>query len=113
MIMRAKLLMLTALLLAMPAVADQTPPPPKAAPVPEIAPPPGVSDAEMEPQVTISHRGQEKIEEYRVKGKVYMVKVTPRYGKPYYLVPSPNGQMVRHNDLSPNFVVPMWMIKEF
>jgi hypothetical protein len=111
--MRAQLLMLTALSLSLPAAADAVPPPPKMEPVPEIAPPPGVSDADMEPQVTITHRGQDKIEEYRIKGTVYMVKVTPRIGKPYYLIPSPSGQMVRHNDLSPNFVVPMWMIKEF
>lgn len=111
--MRALFPILTALSLAMPAMAEQTPPPPKMAPVPEIAPPPGIADADMEPQVTISHRGRDKIEEYRVRGRLYMVKVTPRIGKPYYLVPSPNGQMARHNDLSPNFVVPMWMIKEF
>jgi hypothetical protein len=111
--MRAQLLLLIALALAIPALADEIPPPPKMEPAPEIAPPPGVSDADMEPQVTISHRGQDKIEEYRVRGQVYMVKVTPRYGKPYYLVPRKDGQMVRHNDLSPNFVVPMWMIKEF
>lgn len=111
--MRAYILPLTALFLALPALADDVPPPPKLEPVPEIAPPPGVDDSDMEPQVTITHRGQDKIEEYRVKGKLYMVKVTPRFGKPYYLVPRADGQMVRHNDLSPNFVVPMWMIKEF
>lgn len=112
--MRASLLMLlTALPLATPALAEDVPPPPKLEPVPEIAPPPGVSDAEMEPQVTIKHQGENKIEEYRIHGRLYMIKVTPRYGKPYYLVPGQNGQFVRHNDLSPNFVVPMWMIKEF
>jgi hypothetical protein len=111
--MRAPLLTLTAFLLAIPALADDAPPPPKLEPAPEIAPPPGVSDAEMEPEVTITHRGQEKIEEYRIKGRLYMVKVTPRYGKPYYLVPRADGQLVRHDDLSPNFVVPMWMIKRF
>jgi len=111
--MRTRFLILTALLLAMPAIAEQTPAPPKTEPAPEIAPPPGVAEADMEPQITISHRGRDKIEEYRVRGRLYMVKVTPRIGKPYYLVPSPNGQMARHNDLSPNFVVPMWMIKEF
>lgn len=118
--MRGQLLILTACLLALPALADDTPPPPgdappppKLEPVPEIPPPPGVNDAELEPQVTIRHRGQDKIEEYRIHGRLYMIKVTPRVGKPYYLVPGPNGQFGRYNNLTPNLVVPMWMIKEF
>lgn len=111
--MRRLLPILSTLLLATPALADDAPPPSKLEPVPEIAPQPGVADIEMEPQVTITHRGTDKIEEYRIKGRLYMIKVTPRIGKPYYLLPGPHGQFVRHSDLSPNFVVPMWMIKEF
>jgi len=111
--MRTTLLILAALSLSCPALADDAPPPPKLEPAPEIPAPPGVNDSNIEPQVTITHRGQDKIEEYRIQGRLYMVKVTPRYGKPYYLVPGQNGQMIRHDDLSPNFVVPMWMIKEF
>lgn len=111
--MRATLPLLTALLFAMPAVA-QDPVKPKLEAVPEIPPPPGVVDAAEEPQVTISHRGKDKVEEYRIKGRLYMIKVIPRRGKPYYLVDQRgDGQMRRHDDLSPNFVVPMWMIKEF
>jgi hypothetical protein len=111
--MRRSLSILTFLMLAVPAFAADAPPPPKLEPVPDIPPPPGVSDVEMEPQVTITHRGTDKIEEYRIKGRLTMIKVTPRIGKPYYLVPRPDGQFMRRNDLSPNFVVPMWMIKEF
>lgn len=88
--------------------------PPVLEPVPEIAPPPGVVDAELEPQVTIRQQGNNKIEEYRLRGRLYMVKVTPRHGRPYYLIDQRgDGQMRRYDDLSPNFVVPMWMIKEF
>lgn len=113
-IMRTALLISTAFLAMLPlaasAVDDK---PPKPEPVPVIAPPPGVVD-DMQPQVTISHRGKDKVEEYRYKGRLYMVKVTPPHGKPYYLVdPRGDGQMRRYDDLSPNFLVPMWMIKEF
>lgn len=113
--MRTALSVLTAALLAMTpwaahAVDDA---PPKLEPVPEIAPPPGAVD-ELEPQVTIRHKGQDKIEEYRIRGHLYMIKITPRHGKPYYLVDQRgDGQMRRYDDLSPNFVVPMWMIKAF
>ena len=87
--------------------------PPKLEPVPVIAPPPGRGD-DLEPQVTITRRGSDKAEEYRIKGRLYMIKITPRHGKPYYLVdPRGDGQLRRYDDLSPNFVVPMWMIKEF
>lgn len=88
--------------------------PPVLEPVPEIAPPPGVADADLEPQVTIRRHGDNKIEEYRLRGRLYLVKVTPRHGRPYYLIDQRgDGQMRRYDDLSPNFVVPMWMIKEF
>lgn len=114
--MRTPSLLLLALLLptafstAAYAVDDK---PPKLEPVPEIPPPPGVVD-DLEPQVTITRKGTDKVEEFRVRGRLYMIKVTPRRGKPYYLVDSRgDGQMRRHDDLSPNFVVPMWMIKEF
>lgn len=114
-IMRKALFLSTALLALLPAAGhavDETPP--KLEPVPEIAPPPGVTDAELEPQITITRKDGNKIEEYRLRGQLYMIKVTPRRGKPYYLVdPRGDGQMRRYDDLAPNLVVPMWMIKEF
>lgn len=88
--------------------------PPKLEPVPDIPPPPGMVVPSDEPQITIIQRGQDKVEEYRIKGRLYMVKVTPPHGRPYYLVdPKGNGQMVRYDDLSPNLLVPLWVIFEF
>jgi len=43
-------------------------------------------DQELQPEVTIIKRGKDTIEEYRVGGELYMVKITPSKGKPYYLV---------------------------
>lgn len=87
---------------------------PKLEPLPFIPPPPGIVDPSLEPQITIVQRGEDRVEEYRVKGQLYMVKITPKHGKPYFLVdPKGNGQMVRHDDLSPNFQVPMWVIHQF
>ena len=88
--------------------------PPKLEPVPDIPPPPGMVEPSEEPQITIIQRGQDKVEEYRIKGRLYMIKVTPPHGRPYYLVdPKGNGQMVRYDDLSPNLLVPLWVIFEF
>ena len=58
-------------------------------PLPAVPPPPpGMEafDENLEPQVTIVKSETETREEFRIKGKLYMVKVTPAVGKPYYLV---------------------------
>lgn len=85
-------------------------------PVPEPpAPPPGYQpDASLEPEVTITKRGEDRVEEYRVKGKLYMVKVTPTHGVPYYLVDSRgDGQFSRQESLDTGLRVPMWVLKTF
>ena len=113
-IMRTRLTLWAALsagLLAFSPVCAETPP---LMPVPDIPPPPGMVETEMEPTVTIVQRGEDRVEEYRLRGRLYMIKVSPKVGKPYYLVdPRGDGQMRRFDDLSPNFVVPMWMIWAF
>ncbi len=102
---------LIALLLAaaVPAFAQQ---PPALEPIPE--PPPMPAGAETdEPEVTIVQRGEDTVTEYRIRGKLYMVKVTPPHGVPYYLIDKEGtGQMVRH-DGTPDLAVPMWVIKSW
>ena len=54
-------------------------------PLPAVPPPPpGMEafDENLEPQVTIVKSETETREEFRIKGKLYMVKVTPAVGKP-------------------------------
>jgi hypothetical protein len=84
-------------------------------PLPDIPPPPGmVVDPDLEPQITITRRGEDRVEEFRIKGFLYMIKVTPPHGRPYYLIDQRgDGQMRKYDDLSPNFQVPMWVIHEF
>lgn len=84
-------------------------------PLPEPPPPPpGMVDAPIEPQVTILKRGEDKVEEYRVNGKLYMVKVTPPHGVPYYLIDdNGDGKMVRQESMDSGLRVPLWVIKEF
>ena len=87
---------------------------PKLEPLPEIPPPPGVVEPDLESGVNIMTRAEGKVEEYRVKGRLFMIKVTPPHGRPYYLLDQRgDGQYKRYDDLSPNFQVPMWVIKEF
>ncbi len=71
-----------------------------------VVPPEGA----IEPEVTITTRGETTYEEYRANGRLYMVKVTPKRGKPYYLVYDEFGQ-ARRTDHQPSTVVPRWVIK--
>jgi hypothetical protein len=89
-------------------------PAPKLEPLPEIPPPPAMPEESFEPEVTIVQRGEERIEEFRVKGQLYMVKVTPAHGKPYYLVdPHGEGHFVRYEGIGRQLAVPMWVLFEF
>ena len=97
-------------------VAAEKAPPPKLEPLPEPPPPPPAvaSDPELEPQVTIIHRETETIEEFRVNGRLTMVKVTPRHGRPYYLVAEGvDGPFVRRDSLDTGLRVPLWVLFSF
>jgi hypothetical protein len=97
--------------------------------VPEAAPPPPETikdgqvirdggdaeqpeDQELQPDVTIVQRKDATIEEYRLNGRLYMIKVVPFVGKPYYLIDN-NGDGVlesRLGDIRKDPVVPKWVI---
>jgi hypothetical protein len=82
-------------------------------PVPEPPPPaPGFDlDPALEPQVTIIKRGTDTVEEYRVGGKLYMLKVTPAHGVPYYLIDEKgDGRMTRQDSLDFGVRPPLWVI---
>jgi len=117
--MRAPMLVLvfaSALAVAQIAFAQKTPAPPVLEPLPEAPPPPPevANDPELEPQVTIVRRDRETIEEYRVSGRLIMIKVIPKAGRPYYLVADgPNGSFVRHESLDTGLRVPMWLLFSF
>jgi hypothetical protein len=94
----------------------QKPPPAKLEPLPEAPPPPPeiANDPELEPQVTIVRRPTETIQEYRVNGRLTMVKVIPRTGAPYYLVADgTNGTFIRRDSLDTGLKVPMWLLFSF
>ena len=107
---------LTALLLSLPLTCLAELPPPPIEPLQADESPPvpsgtGVAE-ELEPEVTIIKRGPDVIQEYRLNGQLYMVKIVPQYGFPYYLVDRDgDGQLEsRYNRLEPDILVPSWMI---
>ena len=103
------------------APAQKKPVPPAAKapvlqPLPEPPPaPPGLElDPALEPQVTIQKRGGDTIEEFRMNGRLYMVKVTPAHGVPYYLIDDVGrGDFVRRDNFDTRTRPPMWVIHRF
>ncbi len=89
--------------------------PANAEPLEEVPPPPKVTDGEVmdEPQITIRKKGKDTIEEYRINGELYMMKVTPEGGVPYYL--NKQDQDGGWVNVGPNkpMVIPKWIIFRF
>lgn len=105
------LLALLLLSAALPAAAAELPA--NLQPIPDpLPPPPGIAlDSALEPQVTILKRGSDTVEEYRVGGKLYMLKVTQAYGPSYYLIDEKgDGRMTRQDSLDSGIRPPMWVI---
>ncbi|MBT7950232.1 MAG: DUF2782 domain-containing protein [Gammaproteobacteria bacterium] len=82
------------------------------APLPPDLPDPLQSGQAIEPEVTIVRKGEATIEEYRLNGRMYMAKITPKIGKPYYLVDKDgDGRMeARMSTIYDDFVVPQWVL---
>jgi hypothetical protein len=90
-----------------------------AKPVPdnlEPLPPPPAMDgaADEEPEVTITKQTEQTVEEFRSGGKLYMIKITPKIGPPYYLVDDRgDGKFSRQESLDSGFRPPRWVIHRF
>ncbi len=109
--------LLLALLMLCPLLAAADQPaasPPATAAGSAIPPAPLPDDSSDEPQIVIKQHGSDRYEEYRIHGMLYMIRVTPARGRPYYLVdPRGDGQFVRkdlvHGAVSP----PMWVLHQW
>jgi hypothetical protein len=89
--------------------------PSNAEPLEEVPPPPKVTDGEAmdEPQITIRKKGKDTIEEYRINGELYMMKVTPDHGVPYYLhKEDQEGGWINDGPSKP-LSIPKWIIFRF
>jgi hypothetical protein len=110
-------LIAVSLAVSVPPVFAQANRPADLQPIPEPPPPPlplDGGDVTTEPQVTIIQRGEERVEEHRVNGKLYMIKVTPSHGVPYYLMDeNGGGVMTRYDSLDSGLRVPKWVIFSF
>jgi hypothetical protein len=106
--MRKSLLVLS-LFIAIPFAAAQDPADDAPAPLP--LPPKVESGKVLEPEVTIIETPNEQIQQYSVNGRVYMVRITPNSGPPYYLLDlDGDGELdVKSNNPGDNWV-PQWVL---
>jgi hypothetical protein len=107
-------LMILALLLPLAAKAADKPP--ALEPLPEPPEPPAgyEPDGADEPQITIVKRGEDTIEEYRINGELYMQKITPSHGVPYYLVKETvDGGWARMDGPGERIAIPNWVLFRF
>jgi len=89
----------------------QAEPEPKAFPEPPDIPSATYQGETVEPEVTIIETEKETIYEYRVRGQLYMVKVQPQLGPPYYLLDTNgDGRLDVQQDRVWNNAVPQWVL---
>ena len=88
-------------------------------PLDEVPPPPPITQApSVDDEAVVTRRTDDNgqvIEEYRVRGKLYMQKVTPRHGKPYVLMDhKADGSFTKlDNSIDGHLSVPQWVLMEF
>jgi hypothetical protein len=66
-----------------------------------------------DPEVTIRTEGDKTIQEYRQNGFVYAIKVTPKVGKPYFLIRADGTDANYIRSDQPDMLIPSWKIFEW
>lgn len=66
-----------------------------------------------DPEVTIRTEGDKTIQEYRQNGFLYAIKVTPKHGKPYFLVRADGTDANFIRSDQPDMLIPSWKIFEW
>lgn len=72
-------------------------------------------EPESSGEVTIEGEKPDIVEELRVNGQLYAIRVSPKHGVPYYLVDSDgDGDLeTRKNDTDSDLLIPAWVIKKW
>lgn len=80
--------------------------------LPEAPPPPEPYRGDsIEPEVTIIETPLELIYEYRVRGRLYMVRVQPQIGPPYFLLDTNGDGLLEAQESDPrNIAIPQWVL---
>ena len=70
------------------------------------------ADEALEPQVVIRKSGENTIEEYRVNGQLFKVKVTPAVGPAYFMIDTDGDGVMdqRYDRLGDQLTTPQWVL---
>ncbi len=109
------ILLMLLLIFAAPVTAQELVPlqPPD---LPQLQPEPLETEDPLleEPLVIIRKRGEDKVEEYRIDGRIEVIKVTPLIGFPYYLYDDTgDASYISDGVLDDGVRPPMWSIFTF
>lgn len=72
----------------------------------------GEEQIDAEPEITIIQRDDAVIKEYRIGGQLYMIKIEPAKGIPYFLVDSDgDGRLdARRSEFGEDIMIPSWTL---
>ena len=81
---------------------------------PPVIPEPLEDGKSIEPEINIIQKSDRTVEEYRVNGQLYMIKVIPKVGYPYYYIDTDGDgsldskQFELQSGLVPNWILLRW-----
>ena len=108
--------LITLALITLPVFAEEQQPSNLEA-LPEVPSPPlpVQSGENLEPDITIIRKEKKTIQEFRRGGRLYMVKIIPDVGPPYYFLDTNgDGKLdVRTNDLDRGSQINLWKLLEW
>ena len=78
----------------------------------ELIPP--KEKTKLESKVTTVKKGADTVDEYRLNGKLFKMRITPAKGPSYYLVdPKGDGNFIRADGPEHKIATPTWVLLEF
>lgn len=66
--------------------------------------------ATPEPEITIREEADRQVEEYRINGQLYAIKITPKNGPAYYLVDSDGTGKLEERQERGKLLIPSWIL---
>ena len=81
---------------------------------PPVLPEPLMDGESIEPEINIIQKDDRTIEEYRHGGQLYMIKVIPAVGAPYYFIDTDgDGSLESQQHELSGHIVPNWILMEW
>lgn len=80
-----------------------------------VIPEPLADGQSIEPDIEIIQKEDRTIQEYRMNGRLYMIKVVPSIGVPYYLVDTDGDGSFESSQhgLDSGLLIPSWILFEW